>query len=75
MTACLRDLELIPITEIFSTEEPSPKYERVVSIDSPFREQIAWAYLQIAARPGMPERDAERCIQDNFSPPTPSTTS
>lgn len=75
MTACLRELELIPITEIASPMQPNGKFARVVSIDSPFREQIAWAYLQIAARPGMPERDALRCIQDNFEPSTPSVIS
>ncbi len=75
MAACLRDLELIPINEIASQDESNGKFTRVVSIDSPFREQIAWAYLQIAARPGMPERDSERCIQDNFAPSEPSVIS
>lgn len=73
LTACLKELELIPFAEIGSISEAQLKYERVVSIDSPFREQIAWAYLQIAARPGMPNRDLERCIQDNFVPSQPST--
>jgi hypothetical protein len=68
MTACLRDLALIPINEIVSPDEPSRKFERVVSIDSPFREQISWAYLQIGARPGMPDRDAERCVRESFTP-------
>ncbi len=75
ITACLRDLALIPINEIASSEEPSERFERVVSIDSPFREQIAWAYLQIAARPGMPDRDAERCVRENFTPSKPSANS
>lgn len=32
-------------------------YIRVCSIDSPFREQIVWAYLHNACRPGVPDRD------------------
>lgn len=66
MTACLRDLDLIPMSKIDLSDDSKEGFSRVVSIDSPFREHIAWAYLQIAARPGMPERDSERCIQDNF---------
>ena len=30
---------------------------RIASIDSPFRELVAWAYLQIACRPSLPDRD------------------
>ena len=37
--------------------DDSGEYIRVVSIDSPFREQIAWAYLNTAGRPGVPDRD------------------
>jgi CheY-like chemotaxis protein len=66
MAAYLRDLDLIPMKDIVTDDEASKKFERVVSIDSPFREQIAWAYLQIAGRPGMPDRDANRCIDENF---------
>lgn len=32
-------------------------YFRVASIDSPFREQIVWAYMITSCRPGMPNRD------------------
>lgn len=31
-------------------------YCRIASVDSPFREQVAWNYQRIACRPGMPDR-------------------
>lgn len=55
MAACLRDLELVPIAEIGQHKT----FYRTASIDSPFREQLAWAYLQISSRPGVPERNTE----------------
>ena len=55
MAANLKDLQLIPIGDIGSGKA----YERVASVDSPFKETIAWAYLQIACRPGLPERDLD----------------
>ena len=54
MAADLRDLSLVPFPELMA---PNPKYFRLASIDSPFRESISWAYVQIAGRPGMPDRD------------------
>lgn len=53
MAADVRQLELIPIEDI----GPDRAYRRVASIDSPFRELVSWAYLQIACRPGMPDRN------------------
>jgi hypothetical protein len=53
MVADFRALEVIDINQIGSNKE----YERVASVDSPFRELVAWAYALNAARPGMPERD------------------
>ena len=50
MAANLRKLELIAVDEIAA-------YERIASLDSPFREMVSWAYMQIAGRPGLPERD------------------
>lgn len=55
MAANLKALELVPIDRI----GPGSTYERVASVDSPFRETVAWAYLQIACRPGLPERDVQ----------------
>ena len=55
--ANLKDLELLPFTSIGQGNSTTHEYLRVASIDSPFREQVAWAYLTTAARPGMPDRD------------------
>ena len=55
MAANLRALDLVPIDQI----GPGSTYERVASVDSPFKETVAWAYLQIACRPGLPERDVQ----------------
>ena len=59
MAADLRDLELIPFPDIERIEGASTSFRRIASVDSPFRELIAWAYLQISCRPGLPERDLE----------------
>lgn len=56
MAANLRDLCLISLDKILQNHG---EYERVVSIDSPFRELIAWAYMQVGCRPGLPDRDFE----------------
>ena len=53
MATNLRDLELIPLKSIGDAK----KYRRVASVDSPFREMIAWAYLQTAGRPALPNRN------------------
>ena len=60
MAANLKDLDLIPISEI----GPEHAFTRIASVDSPFREQIAWTYLQIAGRPGLPERDTSAWAED-----------
>jgi CheY-like chemotaxis protein len=71
MAADFRGLKVIPLADLI---EPS-KYDRVASVDAPFRELFVWAYLSAAGRPGMPDRDfgpwadaiiAE--IQKNFPP-------
>jgi hypothetical protein len=54
----LRALELIPVSDI----GPGKKFARVASIDSPFREQMMWAYTQIGCRPGLPPRDTKLLI-------------
>ena len=53
MVAKVRDLELIPIRNIGENQ----KFERVASVDAPFRESIVWAYLQTSCRPGVPDRN------------------
>ena len=57
MAANLRDLELIPVEKI--VPGGNVEYCIVASIDSPFRELVSWAYLQISCRPGLPDRDTE----------------
>jgi len=54
MAADLRNLDFVPISDIGESEKP---FRRIASIDSPFRELVAWAYMQIACRPGLPDRD------------------
>lgn len=54
MAADFRTLELIGLKEIGSGGEP---FLRVASVDTPFRELVAWAYITNAARPGLPDRD------------------
>ena len=56
MAANLRDLELIDNGKVGDRDTDGP-FVRIASIDSPFRELVAWAYLQIACRPGLPDRD------------------
>lgn len=55
MMANLRDLDLIPFDDVSDREDS--RFVRVASTSSPFRESLAWAYLQSAARPGLPDRD------------------
>ena len=54
MAANLRDLELIPLHDIGLKDK---KYLRIGSLDSPFRELVSWAYVQVFGRPGLPDRD------------------
>jgi len=62
MSAALRSLELIPIEDI--GDDGTSNFVRVASVDSPFREQIAWAFVQIAGRPAVPDRDLEGWIEE-----------
>jgi len=64
LVASLKDLEVIPYVEIRTPGGEQPEYERVASIDSPFREQIAWAFLSTVARPAMPDRDLTTWARD-----------
>jgi len=56
MAVNLRSLVLIPIGQISLQET---EYVRIASLDSPFRELVSWAYLQIACRPALPDRDSD----------------
>lgn len=64
-----KKLELIPydaVVEIGGTSEAERSYERVASIDSPFREQIVWGFINTGARPGMPDRDLGPWAEELF---------
>jgi hypothetical protein len=51
MAAQLKDLEFLSFKQIEND------YDSVASVDSPFRELVAWAYMLVACRPGLPDRD------------------
>ncbi len=67
MAANLRDLDLIDIEDITSEDEDGQSYLRLASIDSPFREQIVWAFLSIYGRPGVPQRDLSEWTEEIIS--------
>jgi hypothetical protein len=54
MATDFRNLELITINDIGDAKKP---WIRIASVDNPFRELVAWAYIMNAARPGLPDRD------------------
>lgn len=59
MAANLRKLSLVPYTDIALQSGGTKPYTRIANLDSPFRERLAWAYLQIAGRPGVPDIDVQ----------------
>jgi CheY-like chemotaxis protein len=64
LAANLRNLELIPLDDINAYGRTEKNYERVASIDSPFREYLSWAHMYIAGRPGIPERDLSKWAEE-----------
>ena len=44
--------------------EQEAEWVRAASTDSPFRELAVWAYLRVTGRPGIPEIDVDRWIND-----------
>ena len=64
MAANLRELQLIAIDEVGLQASDEKPYLRIASLDSPFRERIAWAYLQIAGRPGLPNMNHDHCVEE-----------
>jgi hypothetical protein len=50
--------------EIIKFSDLGKKYERIASVDSPFRESIVWADLTINSRPGLPDRDCSKWEND-----------
>ncbi|MCI0624461.1 MAG: hypothetical protein L0387_22915 [Acidobacteria bacterium] len=63
MSVNLRDLELVAVKDIGNPSRTTARFHRIASIDSPFREQAAWAYLQVACRPGLPDRDMSGMLE------------
>jgi len=63
MAISLRELEILQIIDSEKARSGDTEFTRIASIDSPFREHLAWAYLQIAGRPGMPNRDMDSWIE------------
>lgn len=70
MVANLKRLELIEWNRIdFGVEDgdvetANSEFCRVASTDSPFREMVVWAYLRVTGRPGVPNIDIERWMND-----------
>ena len=76
MFADMKDLELVPWENIIDKEESGsreeigdkeksqPKYYRVASVDSPFREMISQVYQLVSTRPGLPEREFESWVKE-----------
>ncbi len=64
----MKELEFVPLKNIATNKEMitygSHTHYRVVSLDSPFREQIMWAHMQISCRPGVPDRDTFNWASD-----------
>lgn len=67
VVANLKDLEVVAFDAVCRDDEVPTEFERVASIDSPFRELVSWAFQSTIARPGMPDREldawAQACIE------------
>ena len=63
MVANLKALELIAYESIGDGKA----YAIIASVDSPFREQVSWAYQNISGRPGVPDRDC-KCWAEQYEP-------
>ncbi len=70
MAANLKRLELIGWDQLclgssnIEAERNTCVYERVASIDSPFREMVVWAYLRVSGRPGLPDVNIGGWLKD-----------
>jgi hypothetical protein len=53
MCVNLKSIELVPYDQL------GVKYDIIASVDSPFREMVSWAYMQVGCRLGLPERDLD----------------
>lgn len=71
LSANLKQLEFIPLEKIALNSTSISRehtYLRIASVDSPFREQIVWAYMITSCRPGMPNRDMNLWAKDLMKP-------
>lgn len=66
MAVSLKELDLLELDSVAvkASAAAGPEFERVASTDSPFREQLAWAYMLIACRPGMPDRNIDSWVNE-----------
>ena len=62
----LKTLAMIPISDIGFDAQEGKAWLRIVSLASPYRERISWAYLNTACRPGVPTIDTEKWADDIF---------
>lgn len=62
MVVKLKALELLPFG--VAVGKGSGGFDRVASLDSPFRELVSWAYTQTAARLGLPDRDTGKWAEE-----------
>jgi DNA-binding NarL/FixJ family response regulator len=58
MVCDFKEIEIIKFTDL------NKYFERIVSIDSPFRESIVWADITINGRPGLPDRNCDDWLAD-----------
>lgn len=62
LTVDLKVIELVELSKIALSPEQiteGTEYTRILSIESPFREQIVWAHMQNSCRPGVPDRNTK----------------
>jgi CTP synthase len=57
----IKAIELININRKTGEVED---HKRIASLDSPFREQVSWAFIQNSGRPGIPDCDYETWAQE-----------
>lgn len=61
--ADLKMLETFPITDV----EAEDKFERILSLDSPFRESFVWGVVNELGRPGLPDRNYDIWAEQYWS--------
>ncbi len=58
----LKNLSLVKL------EDLPRKYDKKLSLSSPYKERLIWAYMQTACRPGVPDLDIEKWCDYLMSP-------